>query len=201
MLPTAKDSTLLPTSPETSERTPGGATAGPQISSAQPVTLEVPVTVNGARAVEGSDKREPFSETTSTVLVLANGAVIRLSASVAPGQLLFLTNDKTRKEVVCQVVKSKHYRSVSGYVELEFTEPVLGFWGMRFPGDRFRAQTSASLVVRKSESAPLAPGIPSKSAEPTSVSVARPATENAPADLADAVQKVKTEIKAESRPL
>jgi len=36
----------------------------------QPVALEVPVTVNGARTVEGSDKREPFSETTKTVLVI-----------------------------------------------------------------------------------------------------------------------------------
>ena len=201
MPPTLKDNSSLPTSPERPEASAEISSASEENSSSKPVALEVPVTVNGARAVEGSDKREPFSETTNTVLVLANGAVIRLSASVAPGQLLFLTNEKTRKEVVCQVVKSKHYRSVSGYVELEFTEPVLGFWGMRFPGDRFRAQTSASLVVPKSESAPLAPGIPSKSAEPTSVSVARPATENAPADLADAVQKFKTEIKADSRPL
>jgi protein TonB len=201
MPPTLKDNSALPTSPERPEASAEISSASEENSSSKPVALEVPVTVNGARAVEGSDKREPFSETTNTVLVLANGAVIRLSASVAPGQLLFLTNEKTRKEVVCQVVKSKHYRSVSGYVELEFTEPVLGFWGMRFPGDRFRAQTGASLVVPKSESAPLAPGIPSKSAEPTSVSVARPATENAPADLADAVQKFKTEIKADSRPL
>src|SRR5260370_22663039 len=102
----------------------------------QPVALEVAVTVNGARALDGSDKREPFSESTKTVLVFGNGAVIRLSSAVAPGQLLFLTNEKTKKEVICQVVKSKNYRNVSGYVELEFTEPVVGFWGMRFPGDR-----------------------------------------------------------------
>src|ERR1700693_712191 len=160
MLPTAKDSTLLPSSPETSERAPGGATAGPQISSAQPVTLEVPVTVNGARAVEASDKREPFSETTSTVLVLINGAVIRLSSAVAPGQLLFLTNDKTKKEVVCQVVKSKHYKNVSGYVELEFTEAIPGFWGMRFPGDHAAAQPKTSApaaIVKPVAPAPVAP--------------------------------------------
>jgi protein TonB len=100
------------------------------------VALEVSVTVNGARTVEGSEKREPFSETTKTVLVFSHGAVIRLASTVAPGQLLFVTNEKTKKEVVCQVVKSKNYRNVSGYVELEFTEPVVGFWGMRFPSDR-----------------------------------------------------------------
>src|SRR5579859_1910354 len=107
----------------------------------QPVALEVPVTVNGARAVEGSDKREPFSETTKTVLIFGNGAVIRLGSPVSPGQLLFLTNEKTKKEVVCQVVKSKNYRNVSGYVELEFTESVVGFWGMRFPADRIAPHT------------------------------------------------------------
>src|SRR5208282_1193153 len=113
----------------------------------QPVALEVPVTVNGARTVEGSDKREPFSESTKSVLVFSNGAVIRLLSAVAPGQLLFLTNEKTKKEVVCQVVKSKNYRNVSGYVELEFTEHMVGFWGVRFPGDRIVSTAPAPTTV------------------------------------------------------
>jgi protein TonB len=126
------------------------------------VALEVPVTVNGARAVDGSDKREPFSETTKTVLVFGNGAVIRLTSTVAAGQLLFLTNEKTKKEVVCQVVKSKNYRSVSGYVELEFTEAVVGFWGMRFPGDRIGPQpvtTNSAATSPVSLTPPPAPKI------------------------------------------
>jgi len=97
----------------------------------QPAAAEIPVTVNGARPVQGSEKREPFSENTQTVLVFANGAVIRLASTVASGQLLFLTNQKTKKEVVCQVVKSRNYSAASGYVELEFTEASPGFWGMR----------------------------------------------------------------------
>ena len=112
------------------------APAAPANKPPQPVALEVPVTVNGARTVDGSDKREPFSESTKTVLIFGHGAVIRLASLVAPGQLLFVTNEKTKKEVVCQVVKSKNYRTVTGYVELEFTEPAIGFWGMRFPTDR-----------------------------------------------------------------
>src|SRR6266849_5607788 len=184
MPPTLKDSSRLPTSPENPERSAEGASAGQQISSAQPDTLEVPVTVNGARTMEGSDKRETFSESTSTVLVLANGAVIRLSLSVAPGQLLFLTNEKTKKEIVCQVVKSKNDGSVSGYVELEFTEPVLGFWGMRFPSDRHAGQTNASLPAeRKSDAARLSAAIPPKSAAPKPASVdARPADKNVTAN-------------------
>src|SRR5213596_3222299 len=137
MPPIAKDAENLAPKPDGSARATSGS--GDSAIKQQPVALEVPVTVNGARALEGSDKREPFSETTKTVLVIGNGAVIRLSSSVAPGQLLFLTNEKTKKEVVCQVVKSKNYRSLSGYVELEFTESVVGFWGMRFPSDRLGA--------------------------------------------------------------
>ena len=137
MPPIIKENDTLTATPETAARpVPVPVLPGDSAIKQQPVALEVIVTVNGARTIEGSDKREPFSETTKTVLVFGNGAVIRLSSSVAPGQLLFLTNEKTKKEVVCQVVKSKNYRNVSGYVELEFTETVVGFWGMRFPGDR-----------------------------------------------------------------
>jgi TonB family protein len=111
----------------------------------QPAAAEIPVTVNGARAVAGSDKREPFSENTQTVLVFLNGAVIRLSSPVSPGQLLFLTNGATKKEVVCQVTKSKSYSSASGYVELEFTEASPVFWGMRFPSSGTAANLSSAV--------------------------------------------------------
>ena len=153
----AKENETLIATPEAPAASPvtAAARSDEPAGRIQPVALEVPVTVNGARTVEGSDKREPFSETTQTVLVFGNGAVIRLSSAVAPGQLLFLTNEKTKKEVVCQVVKSKNYRNVSGYVELEFTEPVIGFWGMRFPTDRIAP------APKPAQTAPAASGIPS----------------------------------------
>jgi len=119
----------------------------------QPVALEVPVTVNGARSVDGSDKREPFSERSQTVLVFGHGAVLRISAQLAPGQLVFLTNEKTKKEVVCVVVKSKTDGNAVGYVELRFTEPAPGFWGMRFPSDTVLPQPA----VRPAPPAPIAP--------------------------------------------
>lgn len=136
MAPIMKDSDTL-TAPETTSRSGPASTSSTESAvKAQPVALEIPITVNGVRTAEGSDKREPFSESTKTVMVHGSGAVIKLTSAMAPGQLLFLTNERTKKEVVCQVVKSKNYRNVSGYVELEFTEPAVGFWGMRFPGDR-----------------------------------------------------------------
>jgi TonB family protein len=127
MAPIAKEQDTL------SAALAGVGVTAPAAGKPQPAAVEIPVTVNGARTVEGSDKREPFSENTQTVLVFANGAVIRLASAVASGQLLFLTNDRTKKEVVCQVVKSKNYNRENGYVELEFTESSPGFWGMRFP--------------------------------------------------------------------
>ena len=148
MAPISKDHEIPTAAPDGAAAiaAPAGARLEDTASRPQPVALEVPVSVNGARTVDGSDKREPFSETTKTVLVFGNGAVIRLGSPVAAGQLLFLTNEKTKKEVVCQVVKSKNYRNVSGYVELEFTESVVGFWGMRFPSDRIGAQAPAAPV-------------------------------------------------------
>jgi protein TonB len=157
MPPTAKDLEL-----STNAQPAGASGAG----KAQPVALEVPVTVNGARTVEGSDKREPFSETTETVLVFGNGAVIRLASNVTPGQLLFLTNEKTKKGVVCQVLKSKNYSNVSGYVELEFTEQMAGFWGVRFPeAAPKQANIPASAPVSDATKAPVPPAVvPSASA-------------------------------------
>jgi protein TonB len=152
--PVTKENESLVASPTSAARP--DETAG----RAQPVALEVPVSVNGARTVDGSDKREPFSESTKTVLVFGNGAVIRLTSSVAPGQLLFLTNEKTKKEVVCQVVKSKNYRNVSGYVELEFTEPVVGFWGIRFPTDKPASAPSAPVAPPAPQPVAVKPAAP-----------------------------------------
>jgi TonB family protein len=113
---------------QTNAAAPGGAKP-------QPVAIEIPVTVNGASTVAGSDKRQPFSETTQTVLVFGSGAVIRLAAAVGPGQLLFVTNEKSKQEVVCQVVKTKQNGNAAGYVELKFTEATTDFWGIRAPGN------------------------------------------------------------------
>src|SRR5712691_9038500 len=171
MPPIVKENENSTSRQETVQRpSPVSTLPGDSAIKQQPVALEVPVTINGARAVEGSDKREPFSETTKTVLVFGSGAVIRLASSVTPGQLLFLTNEKTKKEVVCQVVKSKNYRNVSGYVELEFTESVVGFWGMRFPSDR---------IGSGPQPVPPAPVIP----RPIAPNVAAPAANITPSVL------------------
>lgn len=157
----------------------------------QPVPLEVPVSVNGARTIEGSDKREPFSESTKTVLVFGNGAVIRLASNVTPGQLLFVTNEKTKKEVVCQVVKSKNYRTVTGYVELEFTEPAAGFWGVRIPTDPTPVSAVPKAPVAPRPAVPVVTVPPALAATSTNVPVvSQPKTVIAPSPAASATPEV-----------
>jgi TonB family protein len=186
MAPIAKENEILTASPETAARPSASSSAPPDTAiKPQPVALEVAVTVNGARTVQGSDKREPFSESTKTVLVFGNGAVIRLASSVTPGQLLFLTNEKTKKEVVCQVVKSKNYRNVSGYVELEFTESVVGFWGMRFPGDRIGSGPQPVVT------APPAVGSPVSSVSPAVSRPVAPRIEPPAANIAPRIPEQK----------
>ncbi len=200
MPPTAKDFDVNASRAQTPAG-PSATTGAPSADAAarpQPVALEVPVTVNGARTVEGSEKREPFSESTQTVLVFGNGAVIRLASTVSAGQLLFLTNDKTKKEVVCQVVKSKNYRNVSGYVELEFTEAVSGFWGMRFPGERVTAQPAAHAPA-KSPTAP--PVVAPKVEAPAASSLPkRPESQPAPAPPVRTETVTTSALKTEVKP-
>ncbi len=99
----------------------------------QPLPLEVPVVATGARPGDQSEKRELFTEETETVLVFEHGAVIHLAAAVAVGQLVFLTNKQTGKEIVTQVLRKRSYRPTACYVELDFTEAAPGFWGVEFP--------------------------------------------------------------------
>jgi len=116
--------------PRTADSAKGARTSRPQ-----PVCIEVPVTVHGDYLSTDSGKRESFSESTRTIIVFSNGAVLRLKTAVNPRQLILLTNEHTGKRVLCHVVTSKTYQHVAGYIELQFTEPTVGFWGILFPGD------------------------------------------------------------------
>jgi TonB family protein len=192
MAPIVKDSDTAVAPPTPASQ--NAAVAKPAADAAarpQPVALEVPVTINGARTIEGSDKREPFAESTQTVLVLPQGAVIRLASPLAPGQLVFLTNEKTKKEVVCQVVKSKNYRTVTGYVELEFTEPAAGFWGMRFPTVVAPTPSAGAPVAPRPVAAPPAAPKIAAPAVPSTIKPVVPPTQNvAPAKTVAPVAQV-----------
>jgi TonB family protein len=96
--------------------------------------MEIPVVATGAKPGGGSGNapRELFCEDTTTVLVFEKGAVVRLAATVAPGQLVFLTNTRTKKEVVAQVMPKRSAEATNSYAELQFTENAPDFWGTEF---------------------------------------------------------------------
>jgi TonB family protein len=125
-----------------------GSTAEPARPSVRPnpVALEVAVVATGTRPSDAPGQRDLFTEETTTVLVFRDGAVIRLNAAVALGQLVFLTNKQTKREVVCQVLRKRRLGPTGCYVELDFTEEMAGFWGVQFPAEE-AAQPKKAFVA------------------------------------------------------
>lgn len=111
------------------------------------IAREVPVRVTGAKAGSVSEERDLFSELTTTVLLFENGGVIRLTAAVTPGQLLFLSNEESKREVVTQVIRKRTHRPTECYIELEFTEPAAGFWGTEFSAATALLPKEAKLIA------------------------------------------------------
>jgi TonB family protein len=106
---------------------------GETSAQANPVPLEEKVSVTGTKGSGGSASRDLFSEETTTVLVFRDGAVIRLSAPVSEGQLIFLTLKKTNQEVICEVLGKRSGTPGPDYVKLQFTEERGDYWGVAFP--------------------------------------------------------------------
>ena len=142
-------------------KTPSEAAARPPL-----IELEILVTIHCARIVEGSDKREPFSETTRTVLVSSHGAVVRLAAPLVPGQLILLFNERTQKGVVCKVVKSAPGGSASGFVALQFSEPAAGFWDLPIAVAPPASVSVPSIAPANLETIPPVPAAAAKDAAP-----------------------------------
>ena len=141
------------------------------------VSLEVPLKVHGTRTIDGSRgaaaQTEPFEEQTSSMIVFPHGGVVRMSTPLATGQMLVLTNQKTRQDAICRVVKVRTYSNSASYVEVEFTHRQSGFWGVYFEGDApASAPASAADPLAPAASAPLPaaavrPRSPSSSASPS----------------------------------
>ena len=105
--------------------------------------LEIPVTIQGSKIVEGTDQRELFTENTKTTLIFANGAVVKLNAKVQAGQCVFLRNDQSEREILCKVLESRQ-AGQSGYTDLEFTSYDPNFWDVRAEQPAPATETSAA---------------------------------------------------------
>jgi TonB family protein len=142
---------MAPLTKDTSEVTNSAAEAGSSNRGTQAkaspaghlrsdaVSLEIPVKVHGSRVTEVvreiTPHTEPFEEQTSTMIVFPQGAVIRMSTSVNVGQMLVVTNLKSRQDAICRVVKVRTFSNLQGYVEVEFTHKQPGYWSVYFPSE------------------------------------------------------------------
>ncbi len=145
------------------------------------VAHEVQVKATGTRRAKSAGERELFTEDTNSVLVYENGGVIQLSAAVAPGQLLFLANVESKREVVAQVKRKRTYKPMNCYVELEFAEPAPRFWGMEF-------SAAAALLPKDAKDAEAAALVISACADESG--------EPPPAPTVEEVQALKREVGA-----
>jgi TonB family protein len=155
------------------------------------VSLEVPVKVHGSRYVAGdgaASQTERFEEQTATMIVFPEGGVLRMTTSVSQGQMLVLTNLKSRQDAICRVVKVRNLPKAHHYVEVEFTRPQPGYWGVYFPS---QGQSGAPNPPKASSTVRIAPqatskvslGAPPKTANPPppqAVPAAKPAETRLP---------------------
>jgi hypothetical protein len=144
----------------------------------------VRVKATGARPGNAAGERELFSESTTTVLVFEKGGVIRLAAAVTPGQLLFLSNEESKREVVAQVIRKRVHRPTECYVELEFTQPAPKFWGMEFSA----ATALLPKDAKEMEAAALVASAETTGDEPG---------DTTPPPSADEIQALKKEVEAQ----
>ena len=144
MAPLIKDSVdVANPATETTAQRPSAQPAKPTAAApgvrADAVSVEVPVRVYGSRITQvpgqAEPNSEPFEEQTSTMIVFPQGAVLRMSTSVNIGQMLVVTNAKTKADAICRVVKVRTFSNTQGYVEVEFTTAQPNYWTVRFPSD------------------------------------------------------------------
>lgn len=123
---TIKDQLNLTGSGKPGSPAPNSESKASESPRANPVCLEIPVTVRSTSGTDG-DASAAFREDGRTVIVFDNGAVLRLSSNLPAGQALIVSNAQGR-EVACRVVSGRNLPSIKGYVEVEFVEPVNDFW-------------------------------------------------------------------------
>jgi hypothetical protein len=125
------------------------------VHSAQVSELEIPVTIQASKLVEGTDRRELFTEATKTTIVVENGAVVCLNSSVSPGQCVFLRNECSGKEILCKVLESRQ-GGLAHYVNLEFVDRDPKFWDVAAEQSVAARQTPEIREIESGASSPVA---------------------------------------------
>jgi TonB family protein len=167
--------TLEPAAPPAKSAAPSSASpAKPDMSRfrADAVSLDVPVRVHGSRLSEVAmgltPQTEPFEEETSTMIVFPHGGVLRMAIAVSVGQMLVITNQKTKQDAICRVVKVRAYSHTQAYVEVEFTHRQFGYWGVHFSSED--TEFAAAPPIAAPPEQPSAPPVESRKPDPPVVS-------------------------------
>jgi TonB family protein len=169
MAPLTKDAVEITNSASEASGTNAGAPGKTEQAGhlrADAVSLEVPVKVHGSRVKEVvrdvTSHTEPFEEQTNTMIVFPQGAVIRMTTSVNVGQMLVVTNLKSRQDAICRVVKVRTFSNLQGYVEVEFAHKQPGYWSVYFPSE------GPAIVNKPAQPAAMAPAVPAVKKKPVS---------------------------------
>lgn len=127
---------------------------------ANAAVAEIPVTLHASRysaVSKGAGKLPPVHEETRTVIIFPQGAVVRLAATVTPGELVVLTNNRTGTDVICRVTSVKTQPGIQNYVHLEFTQRALDFWEENSATERGNAVGKPPVVAASPTPAPSTP--------------------------------------------
>jgi protein TonB len=155
--------------------------------------LEVPVLIESLPSASSAK----ISEQTRTMIVLAAGAVVRMSSSIAAGQQVRLTHLPAKKSILCRVNSVRQNPNAPAHVELEFLEPGEGFWGVYFPPDASKTVRAAAAPVAATR--PVA--APHKAAPAATPSLsAPPKPKPAPAMPAPPAKKPAAPVSYEANP-
>jgi hypothetical protein len=92
------------------------------------VLLSVPILVSG-KTVDSTG----FNEETRTLVVNAHGALIALSAKVAAGQQITVSNKMTRQSLECRIVYLGTSSGGKTQMGVEFAKASSSFWQIDFP--------------------------------------------------------------------
>ena len=94
------------------------------------VLLSVPVIVSGK-----TTSKEDFKEETRTLVVNAHGAMIALTARLASGQEITVSNLATQESCACRIAYVGNLQGGKTQIGIDFVKPCPGFWRIDFPPD------------------------------------------------------------------
>lgn len=125
--------------------------ADPGRAHPEAVFLEVPVRIHGSRVLEVvrgiTPYTEQFEEQAVTMIVFPGGGVVRMRTAMHADQVVVVTNLKSGQDAIGRVSKVRPCGNQQVYVEVEFTAPQPGFWGVEFLSERSEKEANAGTAA------------------------------------------------------